>query len=66
MNKSHYIVSCYQEDCKVADNILLYDDLNQAKQNAETLHKDYQRIEISEAFYTEEGVIDWLIESYDK
>lgn len=72
MKKSHYEVSCYDEDSKVPNNVFLYEDLQQAKQKAEELSKDYYRVEINQAFFTEdvEGAIDWnnvvLIESYKR
>lgn len=72
MNKSHYEISCYDEDSKVPSDVFLYEDLQQAKQKAEALSKDYYRVEINQAFFTEdvEGAIDWnnvvLIESYTK
>jgi hypothetical protein len=72
MKKSHYEVSCYDEDCKVPNDVFLYEDLQQAKQKAEELSQDYHRVEINQASFTEDvdGAIDWnnlvLVESYTK
>ena len=61
VKKSHYEVSCYDEDCKVPSNVFLYEDLQQAKQKAEELSKDYHRVDINQAFFAEDfdGAIDW-------
>ena len=72
MKKSYYEVRCYNADRKVPDDVFLYEDLQQAKGRAKELTKDYDRVEVYQAFCTEdvEGAIDWnnvvLIESYTK
>lgn len=72
MKKSYYEVRLYDKDCKVPSDVTLYEDLQQAKQRAEESSKDNYRVEIHQAFCTEdvEGAIDWqntiLIESYTK
>ena len=61
VKKSHYEVSVFDEDCKVPNNVFLYETLQDAKQKAEELIKEYYRVDINQAFFTEDadGAIDW-------